>query len=274
MVKTLLLGVGLVIAASALAFVIAPLAGVSRASDGGDEPAPTGTPYIGVTVSTLSETDAGNLGLEGRARVERVKDGGTANGLLREGDVIVSINDIAVTTATRVARIVNAASPGDVLNVTIVRDGATVDVQVPVGGREAAAGFAGSHMGLVHALADKIVGGHVDLKTDDGIVTVRGVVGELADVNVVDRAITLTPGAGSGPITFEIEDRTIVFTGRIGDLGALNTNDRTLVLTVTGDEGERTALVVQMDQLYEDRLSQPGHAMNLLKGLFSHGATP
>ena len=275
--KTLWLGVGLVIAASALAFLIAPLAGVTRASDGGEGPPPTGAPHIGVTVSTLSEADAAALGLEGGARVERAR----VNALLRQGDVIVEIDDIEVTTARRVARIVHAATPGDVLNVTVVREGLTLDVQVPVAGRKAgpvkrhkpAAGFTDSHMGLLRALASKVVSGEVDLKTNRGIVTVRGVVGELVEVNVVDRVITLSPAGGSGPITFEIEDRTIVVTGAIGDIGALNTNDKTLVLTVTDDQGERTALVIQTDRLFESRFSQPGHAMDLFKALFSQGGT-
>ncbi len=267
--RTLWLSVGLVIAASALAIVIAPLAGVSRASDGDGEPARTGAPHIGVTVSTLSQADADGMGLEGGARVERVADDGPAGGLLRQGDVIVSINDIEVTTAQRVARIVNAASPGDVLNVKAVRDGATLDLQVTVADGKAAGGFAGGHMGLLRALAGKVIGGHVDLKTDDGIVTVRGVVGELIEINVVGRAITLSPADGSGPVTFEIDDRTIVLTGRIGDIGTLDPGDKTLVLTVTDDEGQRTALVVQTDRLFESRLSQPGSPLDLFKSLFS-----
>jgi PDZ domain-containing protein len=60
-----------------------------------------------------------------------------AAGTLRAGDQIVAIDGQPVTELDDVSRLLDAHSPGDVVRVTVVRDGATEALDVTAGGREA-----------------------------------------------------------------------------------------------------------------------------------------
>ena len=73
------------------------------------------TPYIGVTIRTLSAEEAGELGIPGGVEVVSVLDGSPAAGILSRGDVITAIDGEAVSSAEDVVTIVQAAAPGTVL---------------------------------------------------------------------------------------------------------------------------------------------------------------
>jgi PDZ domain-containing protein len=67
-------------------------------------------------------------------------DDAPATGVLRAGDQIVAIDDQPVTALEDVSRLIDASSPGDVVRVTVVRDGATETLDVTTGGRESDGG--------------------------------------------------------------------------------------------------------------------------------------
>ncbi len=63
--------------------------------------------------------------------------GGPSEGVLRAGDRLVAIDGQPVTDATSVGELVGMHHPGDVIKVTIVREGVTSTVDVTAGGRSA-----------------------------------------------------------------------------------------------------------------------------------------
>lgn len=62
--------------------------------------------------------------------VAGVLEGTGAEGVLREGDVVVAINGISVTVATDATREISAHAIGDILDLTVVRDGEELEVSI------------------------------------------------------------------------------------------------------------------------------------------------
>ena len=80
---------------------------------------------IGVSVSTYEDDDQPGV------RVESVNSGGAAEKAgIEEGDVIISANGAAVATVNELKSVINDFFPGDKLVLTILRDGAKIDVTV------------------------------------------------------------------------------------------------------------------------------------------------
>ena len=75
--------------------------------------------------------------------------GGPSDGLLHAGDRLVAIDGQPVTDAQSVGDLVGTHHPGDVIKVTVVREGVTSTVDVTAGGRSrpAASCVGGQHHG-------------------------------------------------------------------------------------------------------------------------------
>ena len=83
---------------------------------------------MGVTTQTTGE----GLGVE----IVEIADGsGAADSSLREGDVIVAVDDTEITDPTSLGSAIATYQPGDTITVTVDRSGSTQDVAVTLGTR-------------------------------------------------------------------------------------------------------------------------------------------
>ncbi|MCH7787108.1 MAG: PDZ domain-containing protein, partial [Chloroflexi bacterium] len=197
-------------------------------------------PFIGVTIETLDEGEAAELGIAGGAVVRSVLEDGPSAGLLQVGDIITHIDDIEVTSVRDVVEAVKASETGDVLSFGVIRDGGSISVDVEVGEHEGRFGrfpkkapFQGQILGQLQHLPDNFVKAELSWDTDDGVKTARGVAGTIANLNVEDGTFDLIPTDGSDTISYAINDDTKVISQNTGDLSGLNEEDRTLVVDVT-----------------------------------------
>ena len=227
-------------------------------------------PFIGIAIDTLPPAEATELGIDGGAVVRRVLDDGPSAGNLQVGDVITAIDEHAVTSAADVIEIVHASEPGNVLAISVLRDGIPHGVTVTVGTRPVQVR---KHLGSlrdpyhgflsqIRGLHDSFVSLELVLETDEGLKTFTALVGTLKDM-VAEGATSfvLVPKDGSGEKTYVIDDETTVIMGRTGSLDGLNTTDRTLVVSVVDSEGEKVKLVLQGEIAlgqYLDRARSPG----------------
>ena len=228
----------------------APLKGGSQTGDVEKRP------FVGIAIQTA----------EGGAEVLRVADDGPSGGILHVGDVITALNGHQITTAEEMIEIVHSAAPGDVLTFTVVRDGATLDLNVTVGEREFQ--LRRHHktrpplhqrlLGPLLALGDHFVKAEIVLEPDDGYKTLRAVVGTVSQVDVVGGTFVLAPKDGSEAVSYQISDDTVVITVHTGDLEGLNTTEKTLVVDLDG--------AVKLVQQGE-RIRRPSHNFRGFKGL-------
>ncbi len=89
-------------------------------------------PYIGVTVGNVS-SESQLYGLPQGAAVQSVTEGGPAAlGGLSAGDIITSANSTSIMGSDDLVKLIQSSAPGDVLNLTIYRQGETVELTVTV----------------------------------------------------------------------------------------------------------------------------------------------
>ena len=97
-------------------------------------------PYIGVTVTDISDQIVGITGIESGAYVVEVtEDGPAAQAGLLASDIITSINGKDIKTSNDVVEVVGQCSPDDVLNITVYRQGELINLAVTVGEKQQAA---------------------------------------------------------------------------------------------------------------------------------------
>ncbi len=90
-------------------------------------------PYIGVSVTDVS-AETQSYGLPDGAAVRNiVEDGPAAKAGLRVNDIITQINGQAITGKSDLVRLVQAAAPGDMLKLTVYRQGSTLELEITVG---------------------------------------------------------------------------------------------------------------------------------------------
>ena len=90
-------------------------------------------PFIGVSVLTVSD-ETRKYGLPGGASVQSVTaDSPAEEAGLQINDIITKVNDTEITTSNDLVKQVRAANPGDVLTVTVYRQGVTLELTVTVG---------------------------------------------------------------------------------------------------------------------------------------------
>ena len=95
--------------------------------------------YIGVQIQTIDETMAKAIGLEKAEGVivqDVVKDGAAREAGIKEGDVILSVDGKAVNAANELQSLIARRHPGDVVTLTIFRDGTKLDKKVTLRARK------------------------------------------------------------------------------------------------------------------------------------------
>jgi serine protease Do len=94
--------------------------------------------YIGVSIQTIDETMAKGLGLskaEG-VLVQEVKKGSAGEEAgIKTGDVILSVDGKSVNAANELQALIGSKHPGDVVKLSIFRDGKTIDKDVTLKAR-------------------------------------------------------------------------------------------------------------------------------------------
>jgi serine protease Do len=101
--------------------------------------------YLGATIQDISPDIAESLGkadLKGAMIDELVPGGPAATAGLQAGDMVLSVNGAAVTTATELTRQVAASHTGDVLRLAVLRGGQSIVVEVRSGLRPSEAELA------------------------------------------------------------------------------------------------------------------------------------
>ncbi len=89
-------------------------------------------PYIGVTVSNVS-SESQLYGLPQGAAVQSVtEDGPAARAGLQRGDIITNANDTEITGSNDLVSMVRKMAVGDTLNLTVYRQGQTLNIAVTV----------------------------------------------------------------------------------------------------------------------------------------------
>ena len=92
--------------------------------------------YIGATIQnfTTDMAEAQGLGAQKGAIVSDTVPGGpSARGGLQSGDVIVSVNGVAIKTSTELTREVAKAKPGDTLRPDVIREGKHHTIEIKSG---------------------------------------------------------------------------------------------------------------------------------------------
>lgn len=89
-------------------------------------------PYIGVTVANVS-SESQLYGLPQGAAVQSVTEGGPAEKAgLQRGDIITGANDTEITSSNDLVSLVRKMAVGDILNVTVYRQGQTMNLAITV----------------------------------------------------------------------------------------------------------------------------------------------
>ena len=90
-------------------------------------------PYIGVSAADVS-TEIQSYGLPKGAAIKSVtEDSPAAKAGLQVNDIVTKVGDREITSAGDLVDVVSEASSGDVLKMTVYRNGGTVEIEVTVG---------------------------------------------------------------------------------------------------------------------------------------------
>ena len=90
-------------------------------------------PYVGVSVSDVNQQTQ-LYGIPAGAAVQAVSDGSpAAEAGLQAGDVITRVNGTEITGSSDLVSLVSASSIGDMLTMTVYRQGSTMELTVTVG---------------------------------------------------------------------------------------------------------------------------------------------
>ncbi len=93
-------------------------------------------PYIGVTVSPISDETAGITGIKAGAVVLDVTEGGPADQAgIRVNDVIVKVDRTEIKDSNDLVQVISKSEPGDVMTFNIYRQGAEIQIDVEIGSK-------------------------------------------------------------------------------------------------------------------------------------------
>lgn len=91
----------------------------------------SGRPQIGISTVDITETYSSYLGLPMGVYVRMVAEGGAAEQAgIKEGDIIIGINDEAITTVDELNNIKNQFKAGDTVTLKIYRNGQDIDISI------------------------------------------------------------------------------------------------------------------------------------------------
>ncbi len=89
-------------------------------------------PYIGVTISNVS-SESQLYGLPQGAAIQSVTEGGpAADAGLAAGDIVTKANEVEITGSSDFVELVQSSTPGDVLNLTVYRQGEIISLTVTI----------------------------------------------------------------------------------------------------------------------------------------------
>jgi len=92
--------------------------------------------YLGVQMAALNDAGKKQLGVEGGVLVTQVEPGGPAElAGIKPGDVLVRVDDRAISDAQTLQRAVQSLQPGKKVSVTVQRDGKAKLIEVKLGER-------------------------------------------------------------------------------------------------------------------------------------------
>ena len=93
-------------------------------------------PYIGITISPLSEETAGITGIKAGAVVQDVTEDAPADQAgIKIHDVIVKLDGAEIKDSDALVQAVSMAEPGDVMTFTVYRQGEEIELDVEVGSK-------------------------------------------------------------------------------------------------------------------------------------------
>lgn len=90
-------------------------------------------PYVGISVTDVSEETQGYGLPKGAAVKQVVADSPAAEAGLQVNDIITKVGDTEITGSSQLVGIVSEAAVGDVLKITVYRQGSTLELEVTVG---------------------------------------------------------------------------------------------------------------------------------------------
>ncbi len=97
-------------------------------------------PYIGVTVSPISDETAGITGIKAGAVVLDVTEGGPADQAgIRVNDVIVKVDRTGIKDSNDLVQVISKSEPGDVMTFNIYRQGEDIQIDVEIGSKSQSA---------------------------------------------------------------------------------------------------------------------------------------
>ena len=92
--------------------------------------------YIGVTVSSASYGQRGSKSAQG-VTVQSVTEGSPAEEAgIEKGDVITAVNGEKITSSSGLTSWITKSKAGDVLTLSIIRDGENIELKVTLGVRQ------------------------------------------------------------------------------------------------------------------------------------------
>ena len=93
-------------------------------------------PYIGVSVSPISEETASITGITSGAVVQEVTEGAPADlAGLKVHDVIVKVDNRTIKDSNDLVQVISASDPGDVMVFHVYRQGEELELQVEIGSK-------------------------------------------------------------------------------------------------------------------------------------------
>ena len=93
-------------------------------------------PYIGVSISPLSEEAANITGIKAGAVVQEVTEGAPADEAgIQVHDVIVKVDDKDISNSNDLVKVISESDPGDVLTFHVYRQGKEIQLNVEVGSK-------------------------------------------------------------------------------------------------------------------------------------------
>ena len=97
--------------------------------------------YIGVSVSSNSNSRKNNSGenVQGLVVESVVKDGPAEEAGLEAGDIITALDGEKITVSSELTTMLSKHNAGDVVTLTVIRDGETLKIEVKLGVRQQAA---------------------------------------------------------------------------------------------------------------------------------------
>ena len=210
----------------------------------------TSKPFVGIAITSVPE-DSDTDG----ALIVRVVEGSPADGSLQVDDIITALDGESVSGARDVVRIVRERAPGDVIAFRIVRDGASMEVNITIGEWEESyqegrnrkrAGLGNSYFGKS---ADSFVLSNTRYVTDDGVKTVRKAAGTAQSIDADAGTFDLLLRDDSETLSFTIDEDTKIATDTVegqASLSDLSADTTTMVVQVTHPDGtSRVQSVVQ-----------------------------